>query len=277
MSLKKNNNKTKIITDQKLFFNLNARKGRKESSLNKFFIRYVNQEQCYGFEWISNCKSILDYGCGTGTSIDSFLNKRNLNNYHFYGVDIAKDAIKEVRQKYPQFKFYKIVNNKIPQIRNNSTDAVFMFHVLHHSYSHLGIFKEVHSKLKKGGKFLINDLTSNNIINKLGRSFFIRFPQFIKNKFNDDLVIDGQIPEKYKVNVDLVISQLRKTGFTIKEVGYGHLFFFVFIWIDRFIPLSKINLIRIFYKKLIELEEYLLRYEFFKKQAEVFYIKCLKK
>jgi hypothetical protein len=50
----------------------------------------------------------------------------------------------------------------------------------------------------------------------------------INEKFNNDLVVNGRIPEKYKVNFKFVIAQLKKSGFLIEEVGFGHLFFPIF-------------------------------------------------
>lgn len=272
--MRKNN--SKVIANQRLFFNLNAKKKLKGFFINKLFTQYVNEEAVKCFNWIKNSKSILDYGCGIGDSINFFLQNLPKKKYTIYGVDIAENVIVEAKKKYPQFNFYKILNNKIPQINDNSLDAVIMFHILHHSRNHLNIFKEVYSKLKKNGKYLIIDLSSNNFLVNLGRFFFLYLPTFIKDKFNDDLVVDGNIPEKYKVDVNLVISQLKKSGFIIKELGYGHLFFFIFAWIDKFVPLSKNKMILYLYKKFINFEKYLLQYDFFNKQAEVFSIKCLK-
>lgn len=274
MLMRKNN--SKVITDQRLFFNLNAKKKLTGPFINKLFAQYVNQVQMESFDWLKNAKTILDYGCGAGLSINLFLNNKNPVNYNIYGVDIAENVIKQAKKKYPQFKFYTVKKNKIPQIKNNSLDAVMMSHILHHSHNHLDIFKEIHSKLKKNGKFLIIDLSSNNLFVKFGRLLFLYLPTSMKDRFSDDLVIDGHIPEKYKINVSKVISQLKQVGFSIKEDRYSHLFFFVFGWIDRFIPLSKNKIFYNLYKKLINLEKFLLQYNIFKQNAEMFCIKCLK-
>ena len=269
--------KNNIIKDQEAFFNQSSLHEISASSKNDIFSKYANKEQVLGFKWLSNSKKILDYGCGTGTSIDVFLKHRNRNKYMIYGVDIAGMALKKARKKYPKYKFYKIENNKIPQLKNNSMDGAYLLHVLHHAKNHQDIFKTLHSKLKINGKFLINDLSSNNPINKAGRAAFTHMPSFIKNGFNDDLVVGENIPDKYKVDVRKVIAQLEKTGFIIEKVGHGHLFFFIFAWIDKFLPFTKIALIKSFYTQLIKLEDYLLRFSFFQNKTEVFYIKCLKK
>lgn len=277
MILQKDKNASRIIADQKLFFNLNARKKTIQYPLNRLFELYFNEIQSQGFEWISKEKKILDYGCGTATSINLFIKHRNSSFYDFYGVDIAEEALKRARIKYPQFKFFKIKNNKIPQLSNNFLDAVIMSHILHHSHNHFDIFREIHSKLKKGGKFLIIDLTSNNLLIKLGRLFFLYLPPSLKDKFYNDLVVNGKVPEKYKVNLKKVTYQLEKVGFVVEEINYGHLFFFVFGWIEIFIPFSKNKIFYNLYKKLINLEKFLLQYKIFRQSAEMFYIKCKKK
>ena len=265
----------KVITDQELFFNKDSEADRVYVKDNLFYM-YTNIGLINGFQWLSGKKKILDYGCGTGASLDLFFEKRKKEKYLIYGVDIAQKAIDRIKKKYPQFNFYKISNNKIPQIKNGTLDAAYMFHVLHHAHDHRDIFKEVNKKLDKNGKFFISDLSTNNPINKFARSLFTRMPNFVKNKFNEDLVVDGCIPEKYKVYIDRVVKQLGDTGFTVVNVEYGHLFFFVFGWIDRFIPFSKIPLVPLLYRQLISFENFLLKYTFFQKRAEVFYIKCTK-
>ena len=267
---------SKIITDQELFFNQNALQPRIIDQEN-IFMKYAQKEQVKGFGWLSNKKSILDFGCGTGNSIDLFFYKRKIKGYKLYGVDIAQDAIEYVKKKYPDFKFFKISNNQIPQIMASGVDASYLLNVLHHTRGHQEIFNEIYKKLDKNGKFFICDLCSNNPINKSARNIFIRMPKFVKDKFNDDLVVGEAIPEKYKVNIDNVVKQLKNVGFKVEEIGYGHLFFFIFGWVDRFIPFSKIPLVSSFYKKLMNLEKYLLKYTFFQNRAEVFYIKCIKK
>lgn len=272
-----NKNNNKIITDQRLFFNLHANKKARKPYLNKLFTQYANQVQTAAFAWLENSKTILDYGCGTGPSIDLFLGNKNPHAYNIIGVDIAENSIKQAKKKYPQYKFFTVKNNKIPQIKNNSIDAVIMAHILHHSHNHSDIFKEIHSKLKKNGKYLIMDLSSNNPFVQIGRLFFVHLPMSIKNKFNDDLVIDGNIPEKYKINIDDIIYQLKKTGFSIEKIEYGHLFFFLFGWIDKFFPFSNIKIINSLYLRLINFENLLLRFDFFRRRSEMLVIRCYKK
>ncbi len=270
------NNKS-IIIDQESFFNQHSLY-KKVLNQADIFYEYCNKKQINAFCWLSDRKNILDYGCGTGTSLDQFFADKKQENYEIYGIDIAGMAIEKAKERYPKFKFYKISNNKIPQIKNNSLEGAYMLHILHHSHNHLDIFGEVYSKLKHKGKFFLSDLSSNNPIIKLGRFLFLYLPDHFKNRFSsDDFVVEGKIPEKYKVNIKEVVDQLKSVGFSIEEISYGHLFFFIFAWLDRFMPLSKFRMISSIYYNLMSLEDHLLKYNFFRKRAEVFYIKCVKK
>jgi len=270
-----NQEKSQIVEDQLKFFNENAIQ-QKPDLTAPIFKDYVSKEQTSGFIWLGKRKRILDYGCGTGTSIDAFLKDNPCGTPLFIGVDIADLAIQKVRRKYPEYTFYSIKDNKIPQILDDSMDGAYLLHVLHHSHEHDAIFKGIYSKLEKGGKFFLSDLSSNNPIIKLFRGLFVLSPDFIKRRFRDDLVVDGSIPEKYKVDPEAIIKKLKKTGFSIQEVGYGHLALFLFAWVDRFVPLSRWAFFRRLYKTLGSIEERLLKYRFFQKSAEVFYIKCIK-
>lgn len=250
---------------------------RNHASFKKDLIfYYANKELFHCFNWIENSEVILDYGCGWGNSLDLFFLTRDKSKYKIYGVDISAASIELASKRYPEFSFIKISNNQIPQISDRSIEGVFLSHVLHHSREHEAIFKEIHRKLRPAGQFFLSDLTSQNPFLKICRKLFQLMPNILKEKFNDDLIVNGQIPEKLKVNIDETISILRKTGFEIIDVGYGHLFFFLFGWCDKLIPLSKCISVSAIYKKLIAFEKYLLRFTFFRKRAEVFYIKCKK-
>ena len=269
------NKEPKIIKNQKEFFNENAAY-KKPILSSSFFLDYANKEREEGFRWLGDSKIILDYGCGTGTTIEAFSKVNAVEPYTFVGVDIAEMAIKKVKLNFPDDTFFHIKDNQIPLLSNDSVDGAYLLHVLHHSNEHQELLEVIHEKLKKGGKFLINDLTSNSPFVKLSRSIFLFLPSFVKHKFADDLVVDGSIPDKYKVNPDDVLLKLRRVGFTIEQIGYGHLFLFLFAWFDRFIPLSNFRVIRVLYSALGRFEQALLKYSFFQKYAEVFYIKCKK-
>jgi len=264
-----------LIKDQEYFFNLEAKREKKIT--RTVFWDYSGKEMVEGFKWLKNAKKILDYGCGTGSTLDLYLEVTENYNAKIIGTDIAENAIEVIQKKYPQHKFYKIKNNEIPKIKNNSLDSAYLISVLHHTKNHEEIFNTISKKLKKNGKFFICDLTSNNPVVNIGRKIFVLMPKFIKNKFDEDLVIDGKIPEKYKVKVDEVIKKLQKSNFQIIKVGYGHLFFFLVAWLDKFLNMSKFRFFNRFLDLVLKTEDYFLKFNFFKNKCSLFFIKCVKK
>lgn len=268
--------KDKIQKDQKKFFNEHSEVETELTHLSPLLDQYANRQQYEGFEWIQDRHTILDYGCGTATSIDRFLIDRDPQNYEFIGVDIADKAIEKAKQKYPKYRFYPIKDNRIEHVENNSTDAAYIIHVLHHSTDHKQYISELFKKLKPGGKLLINDLSSRNPIINLGRAVFGLMPSFVKSKFSNDLVVNDSIPDKYPVDVDKTVSILRDVGFKINKVGHAHLFFFLFLWLDNFASISTNPILNRIYRGLISFEDFLLQYKFFQKYAELFYIYATK-
>ncbi len=131
-----------VIKDQKRFFDLNFRK-RKLHSNGTFADFYSEEIARNGFKWLKDEKKILDYGCGDGASIDFYLDATKNSKVKIIGVDISGEAIKHVKIKYPQYRFYQIVHNTIPQIRDCSLDAVYLSHILHHAENHKEIFSEI--------------------------------------------------------------------------------------------------------------------------------------
>jgi 2-polyprenyl-3-methyl-5-hydroxy-6-metoxy-1,4-benzoquinol methylase len=266
-----------VLGDQEKFFNINANE-KKTNNQPKLFTDFANKEQIEGLKWLKNEKTILDYGVGTGTSIDRFFEVAGVSpeDISFYGVDIAEMAVLEAKKKYPKYKFYKTDGKTMPQILNESVDCVYLLHVLHHSKNHDEIFKEIYRVLKPGGKFLINDLTSKNPLIRFGRFIFALFPNIFGNKFPDDLVVEGKIPDKYPLDTKLLSEQLKNAGFYIQEIKAGHLFFFVFDWLDRVVCLSKYEKIRQIYSALFRFERFLLRFSLFNGLGEMICIKCIK-
>lgn len=264
-----------VVTDQEKFFNLNAA-SHKVFDENDYFYRFAIKEQLMSLEWLSDSKKILEYGVGTGTSIDVFLRKRNVNDYDIYGVDIAEEAVKKAREKYPTYHFFKITDNNLDCVENDFFDSCYMFHLLHHASGYDRIFAEIAKKLKPGGRLVINDLSSNNLFIRLGRKLFATFPKLFKYKFEEDLVVDGKIPDKYPVDPLMVVNLLENCGYKVEKVIYGHLFLHVFGWLDRLIPLSKIGLYRSFLDLLCKIENNLLKKSFWQNKAELFCILAVK-
>ena len=266
-----------IVKNQEKFFDLNFRyqKSHKKGGFSDFYSEEIARD---GFMWLKKEKKILDYGCGDGASIDLYLDATNNFKSKIIGIDISEEGIKQIKIKYPKYKFYKISDNLIPQIPDGSLEAVYLSHILHHAENHRDIFNEINKKLKKGGKLFICDLTANNLFINIARMIFSIAPMSIRNKFSNDLVVDGDIPHKHHVDIDKTIAKLKKSGFDIVGINHKHLFLFIFFWINTIFKIdeNKSPLYLYFLKKVYRIESLLLKYNFFKKKAHMFSIKCLK-
>lgn len=267
-----------VIQDQKLFFDQSSAVAEKLNQ-NDFFLPYISKEVNRGFLWLADCQTILDYGCGIGMSLDLLMQRitpLKQKTPQIIGVDISPVAIDKAKTNYPQHTFYVITGNQVPQVLTATLDGVYVTHVLHHTITHLEIFKEINRMLKQGGKFFLCDLSADNWLINLGRTIFSHLPKFVQIRFSDDLVINGNIPEKIPLSVPKIMRELHTAGFEISEIYYGHLFFFLVMWLDKFIPLSKFRIFRIIFDKIQQLEQFFLHYRFFQKRAHVFCIKAIK-
>lgn len=265
-----------VIKDQKHFFNLQAKKKKNKIIFSNIDSLYSNKEINNGLKWLNGSKKIIDYGCGEGTTID-YLTENIFTPNNITGVDISDEAILNSRKKYPNYDFKLITDNNLQDLRNDYYDACYLIMVLHHSHNHEKIFSQVKKKLKPGGKFFICDLSSNNIFVNIGRLLFKFMPNYVKKNFeNEDLVIDGRIPEKFKVDIKAVKKTLESLDFKIVEVEYGHVFVFLLNWLDKFIPILRFFIFKKIYKYLWRFENMVLKTKIGKRNSEVFSIKCIK-
>lgn len=267
----------RVERDQEKFFDeFAAIHGQRRTALS-FFAQLAEAEIYDGIRWLTDKTTILDYGCGVGEGINSFLRITNSKSARFIGIDLSKASIEIAKNRYPAYQFYVVPNNDLSFMPPCSIDGAYMFSVLHHSEHHQKIFDEISRVLERGGKFLIVDLTKNNPFIEFAHALFPYMPKRIKRMFPDDLVIDDVIPEKLIVDVRATIDGLRKAGFAIEFIEYGHLFFFLFDWIERITGLrlskTKFNFVYLWF---YNLEKSLLRLTFVRNRAHLFAIRAVK-
>ena len=267
---------SKKRAQQEKFFNAhsNVQAAKLDSD---FFEIWNNKEQVTGLQWLGDTSSLLDFGCGVGTTIDRFFDVNPNSNVQIIGCDISGGALSVAQKKYPKHIFYKIADDDLSVLEANSIDAAVMLHVLHHTDNHRRIFENIHEVLSPGGKFLINDLTSANPFIRSGRSIFNHMPHKFKRRFDDDLQVDGKVPEKYPIDISHVENTLRDVGFDIHQITHGHLFLFIFGWLERFIPLADVKVWQRFIQALVKLETELVRFRFWQRRCEVISIAAVKR
>lgn len=120
--------------------NVKTFSGNINTSIIEDDLRRVSQ-----FKKILIKKDILDFGCGWG----GFL--RNINNYKsLTGIELRKECITHIRKNIKKVE----ISNNINKLQKKF-DVITMFHVLEHIPFQIQTLKVLKSKLKKGGKIII--------------------------------------------------------------------------------------------------------------------------
>jgi len=102
----------------------------------------------YGYEFIADGKSVLDYGCFNGT----FLKKLGASgkNVRAVGVDKNRDIVEASNSP-------NIIHIKdLLPFANESFDVVTIFEVLEHVHDQAFVLNELHRVLKPGGRIIIS-------------------------------------------------------------------------------------------------------------------------
>jgi SAM-dependent methyltransferase len=92
---------------------------------------------------VSKTDILMDFGCGGGYLLDNFENENK------FGFEINTAAIDECNKKN-----IKVFNN-FHDIKNESIDTIISNHAMEHVPLPLESLKQLHSKLKIGGKMII--------------------------------------------------------------------------------------------------------------------------
>ena len=120
--------------------NVKTFSGNINTSIIEDDLRRVSQ-----FKKILIRKDILDFGCGWG----GFL--KNINNYKsLTGIELRKECITHIRKNIKKVE----ISNNINKLQKKF-DVITMFHVLEHIPFQIQTLKVLKSKLKKGGKIII--------------------------------------------------------------------------------------------------------------------------
>ncbi|MFT4303410.1 MAG: class I SAM-dependent methyltransferase [Candidatus Woesearchaeota archaeon] len=166
---------------------------------------------------------IADFGCGTGISFPSIINKCKI----LYGIDGSKEMINICKEKYNSSKCTKKIKLILSDLSNTrikkeSCDLVIIRMTLHHLRNKKHVINEAHRILKSQGKLLVIDtFRHRNILitylldikrnYEMGMELFQHnyctlneFTSIIKNKFKI-ININSQIKNFYtKANIILI-------------------------------------------------------------------------
>ena len=133
---------TPIPKDLDQYYSVNYDSYQKKTSLFSKLYSFAQQLNNYYKTRILkqiNAKSILDYGCGSG----SFVRYTSRKGYEINGYEpINKTNDANISDSMETFK-------------NKNFDCITMWHVLEHTKDPVGILKKLKRKLKKGGSLLL--------------------------------------------------------------------------------------------------------------------------
>ena len=97
------------------------------------------------FKKILNKKDILDFGCGWGEFLKNIKNYKSLS-----GIELRKECINHINLNIKKINITDDIN-----YYKKKFDIITMFHVLEHIPYQVNTLKILKSKLKKGGKIVI--------------------------------------------------------------------------------------------------------------------------
>lgn len=163
--------------------------------------------------------SLLDYGCGLGL----FIRLARTSGFKTYGIDISKDAVAFVREKF-NLNVYSTEEKQLSDFPTSSLNVITLFHVLEHLPDPLSFLKECHKSIDSNGVMVVAVPNNNSIfergiriLNKI-RSFF-----FGKTLCNNEFLsrsFDGWV-EVVESNSN---NKLLESEFIIRN--FHHLYFF---------------------------------------------------
>lgn len=106
-------------------------------------------------------KSILDFGCGKGHFLMKLKNECITSDLS--SLEINEDYYHDLNKNFNHF-------SNIDEIENQSLDYITIFHVLEHLPNPLEILNKLYSKLKIGGKIIIEVPSSDDVLLKTYKS-----------------------------------------------------------------------------------------------------------
>ena len=102
-------------------------------------------------------KSVLDFGCGKGHFLMKLKNECITSELN--SLEINEDYSFDLSKNFNHF-------SSIDEVENQSMDYITIFHVLEHLSNPLEILNKLYSKLKTGGKIIIEVPSSDDILLK---------------------------------------------------------------------------------------------------------------
>ncbi|MCR5225047.1 MAG: methyltransferase domain-containing protein [Alphaproteobacteria bacterium] len=112
----------------------------------------------------SDCKNLLDLGCGTGLELKLIFEK--FPNLHVVGVDYTQAMLNKLRKNYPQKNIDLICGDYFKvDFGKEKYDCAISFQTMHHfsSESKLALYKKIHESLKPSACYIECDYIAEDL------------------------------------------------------------------------------------------------------------------
>ena len=163
--------------------------------------------------------NILDFGCGSGNSLDIF--PKYFQSSNLWGYDVSKEFIKKIKKRKKNVK----LTSNLSKIPKEKFDLIFISNVLHHidKKNHIRILSNCRSFLNKTGVIYIFE---HNPINPVTNYIF-------KNALIDRNA--EMVPSKRLVGTalkaKLKVASLKYTPFFPKQLSFLRFLEKFLVWI----------------------------------------------
>lgn len=165
----------------------------------------------------SECKKILDLGCGTGLELDKIWQKNP--DIEVLGVDLCANMLDKLRKKHPHKPLTTICQDYFQyDFGHDKWDAVISFESLHHFLPERKkkLYRKIYCSLKERGVFLLGDyIACCNEEEELLRTVYLNKRKQSAISENDYVHFD--IPMTLEHEKEL----LQDAGFAIEKVLDG--------------------------------------------------------
>lgn len=106
----------------------------------------------------TECRNILDLGCGTGLELDRIWEKDP--DIAVTGVDLCRGMLEKLREKHADKPLATVCQDYFQyELGRDNWDAVISFESLHHFLPERkgGLYQKIYDGLKPGGVFILGD------------------------------------------------------------------------------------------------------------------------
>lgn len=156
---------------------------------------------------------VLDLGCGQASYLEICGNKIN----RYYGIEMNKDRVKILKDKYPDQKFfYKNLDEDKLDFDVNF-DTIILVAVIEHLFNQKHVMQEIIKNMKKDSKLIITTPTpfGNDIVHVLGGMIGL----FSKEAVADHIVIYNKLRFKMLAKeFNLKIEKYKKFEFGCNQL-----------------------------------------------------------